>query len=74
MNVGLAIKNRRKSLGLSQLKLALQINSDSAYICRVENNKKDISLRVFVRIALALKIKPSELLEISMGLHQNGAS
>ena len=48
---------------MSQLTLGLAIGNDSAYICRIENNKTEPSLKAIINIAKALDMPPLELLE-----------
>lgn len=63
MNIGKVIKNERLKKNISQLTLGLAIGNDSSYICRIENNKKEPSLKMIIKIANALNISPLELLE-----------
>lgn len=63
MNIGKAIKAERQKKKISQLTLGLAIGNDSAYICRIENNKNEPSLKIIIKIANALDIPPLELLE-----------
>ncbi len=70
MDIGKAIKALRKEKGLSQLQLGLAIGNDSAYISRIENNKKEPSLTMLVRIAEALELCPLYLLENIFSKHE----
>lgn len=63
MNIGKAIKEERQKRNISQLALGLAIGNDSAYICKIENNKKEPSLKTIINIAKALDTPPLDLLE-----------
>lgn len=63
MNIGKIIKEERTKRKVSQLALGLAVGNDSAYICKIENNKKEPSLKTIIKIAEALKISPIELLD-----------
>lgn len=63
MNIGKIIKEERTKRNISQLTLGLAVGNDSSYICRIENNKKEPSLRMIIKIANVLNISPLELLE-----------
>ena len=64
MNTGIIIKQLRLEKGMSQLTLGLAIGNDAAYISRVENNKKEPTLKTIVRIAEALEIEPLKIFEM----------
>ena len=63
MNTGKIIRKLRLEKGISQLTLGLAINNDSAYISRLENNKKEPTLKMLIRIAEVLEIEPLIMLE-----------
>ncbi len=63
MNIGKIVKEERTKQNISQLTLGLAIGNDSAYICKIENNKKEPSLRTIIKIANALNISPLDFLE-----------
>lgn len=56
------IKQKRISTGKTLNGFALDADIDSAILSRIENKKQGIKLDVFIKIAVALDIKPSELL------------
>lgn len=58
---GLAIKNYRKQLGLSQEKFALSISMDRTYYASVEAGKRNISIQNIDKIAKGLDIALSDL-------------
>jgi transcriptional regulator with XRE-family HTH domain len=57
----LNIKKRRRSLGLSQAKLAERVNTAPTYIAMIELEKRSPSFEMLERIAGALNIDPPEL-------------
>ena len=65
--LGLAIRKTRLSLGLSQEALAVDAEFDRSYMGGVERGEHNLTLMGLSKIAGALKIKPSTLLQ-SAGL------
>jgi len=61
--VGENIRKFRKKQGLSQGKLAELSKIDPKSIIQIENGKRNPTLKTLRRIALAVKVKPSELLQ-----------
>lgn len=61
--LGLAIRRHRESQRLSQDRLAKMINTDQAYICRIENAQVNPGVATVFEIADALDVPPSSLLE-----------
>lgn len=57
------IKLIRSRLGLSQEGLAAKCNLHRTYISSVERAKRNVSIDNIERIALALNVPPSQLLE-----------
>lgn len=64
-NLGERLRTVRKAQGLSQDKLAKMIGgtSDDSYVSRIENEKVGISVDGLFRIAEALDVKLSDLLD-----------
>lgn len=60
--LGARIRDKRKSQGLSQRKLALMIGLDRSYISGVENGKRNVSFDNVVKIACGLDITLYELM------------
>lgn len=60
-NLGVAIKDLRNELGLSQEKLALSIGMDRTYLASVEAGKRNLALANIEKIATGLNITVSEL-------------
>lgn len=61
-SLGRAIVHQRKALGYSQKQLADAADLERVYISAIENGKQNLSLGALLKIALALKLKPSQLL------------
>lgn len=57
------IKLVRSKLGLSQEELAAKCNLHRTYISSVERSKRNVSIDNIEKIALALNVPPSQLLE-----------
>ena len=52
----------RKAAGLSQEELAHEAGLDRTYISQVERRRRNVTIVVLARIALALKVSPDQLL------------
>lgn len=57
------MRDLRVSLGYSQERLAERANLHRTYVGSVERGERNVSLENIVRIARALRVKPSQLLE-----------
>lgn len=60
--LGLAIQGRRKKLGLSQDDLASKAGLHRTYISEIERRSRNLSVKILVRIAMALDLSPSQLM------------
>ena len=60
--LGLVIIGLRRSQGLSQEEFARSAGIDRCYMSSIENGKRQISVKILERIAIALEITPSLLL------------
>lgn len=60
--LGLYIRNRRKSINKSLNEFAVETDIDSAILSRIENLKQDIKLTILRKIAGGFGKKPSEFL------------
>ncbi len=60
--LGAVIRNNRKELGYSQEEFAAYCGVHRTYMGAVERGERNISLMNIIRVAEALKMKPSELL------------
>jgi transcriptional regulator with XRE-family HTH domain len=65
INLGLAIKDLRNELGLSQEKFALSIDMDRTYLASVEAGKRNLSLSNIEKIANGLNRSVSELFALA---------
>jgi transcriptional regulator with XRE-family HTH domain len=57
---GRKIKSIRKSKGLTQLDIALEMGIERSEISKIENGKLNIGFRTMVKLAVALKSEFSE--------------
>jgi transcriptional regulator with XRE-family HTH domain len=62
-NLGITLKKLRKERGLTQAQLAERADVHRIYIAQIEAQTKMPSLAALERIAKALKVKVSKLLE-----------
>lgn len=58
---GMAIREYRNELGISQEKFALQIGMDRTYYASVELGKRNISIQNIEKIAIGLGVSISEI-------------
>ena len=61
---GLAIVQLRKEQGISQYNLAIKANITFRYLSDIENGKRNLSLNILEKIANALGVKVSKILEL----------
>lgn len=61
--VGVRIQKFRKQKGLTQEELAFEADLHRAYIGQIERGEKNIGVQNLQKIAKALKIRASKLLE-----------
>lgn len=57
------IKKFREDKGFSQEYLSEKVDCSREFINRVENRKEDISLRMLLKLALALNVTPERFFE-----------
>ncbi len=60
---GIRVREKRIALNLSQEKLANMANIDRTYLPDIENGKRNVSLTVAEKIAKALNVPLTKLLE-----------
>lgn len=60
---GFNLKVLRMKKGLTQFQLAEKLNVHEKHICKVETGKQNVTLRTLEKIAKALDVEPSVLLE-----------
>jgi transcriptional regulator with XRE-family HTH domain len=63
--LGAEIRRARASIGLSQEALAVDAGLDRSYVGGIERGEHNITIMNIAKIAVALKVKPSALLEAS---------
>ncbi len=60
--LGRLLKDRRRSMELTQADLALRSGLTSRYIRKVENGQASPTVNSLVKLAIALDIRPAELM------------
>ncbi len=60
---GFNLKVLRMKKGLTQFQLAEKLNVHEKHICKVETGKQNVTLKTLEKIAKALDVEPSVLLE-----------
>jgi transcriptional regulator with XRE-family HTH domain len=63
VRLGRAVRARRLALGLSQEDLAAESGLDRTYISGIERGQRNVALRNTERLAQALRLSLSELME-----------
>lgn len=63
--LGLAIRERRLKLGLSQEELALEVGLDRSYLGGVERGEHNVAVINLLRIAEALRLSGAKLLDLA---------
>lgn len=64
--IGFVVANIRKEKGMSQLDLAFDMGTTRKYLSDIENGKRNISLDVAWRLAEALNISFTELIDCAV--------
>lgn len=62
-NFGIRVRSARLALGLSQEKLAMDCGLDRTYISSVERGKRNVSLINIHKLAMALGVAASDLIQ-----------
>jgi transcriptional regulator with XRE-family HTH domain len=65
VDLGLAIRNARLGLGLSQEALAVDAGLDRSYMGGIERGEHNLTAMNLVKISTALGLEPSKLLSIA---------
>ena len=60
---GFNLKVLRMKNGLTQFQLAEKLNVHEKHICNIETGKQNVTLKTLEKIAKALEVEPSILLE-----------
>ncbi len=63
--VGGNVRRLRQAAGMTQEQLAFEARIDLTYVGGIERGRRNPSLLVMVRVAEALKVEPTRLLERS---------
>lgn len=61
--VGENVRRLRQERGLTQEQLAFESHIDLTYVGGIERGRRNPSLLVMVKIAIALRVSPSELVQ-----------
>ena len=64
---GLAVREQRKRLNVSQEELAMRIGADQAYFSRIEAGQMNVTLDTVEQIAEALQVDAGDLLRMGAG-------
>ena len=64
--IGFVVANIRKEKGMSQLDLAFDMGTTRKYLSDIENGKRNISMDVAWRLAEALGISFTELIDCAV--------
>lgn len=62
MKIGSAIRQAREALGITQSELGERANVSRVHVVMLEGDRKQPTIEVFVRLAQALKMRPSTLM------------
>jgi transcriptional regulator with XRE-family HTH domain len=62
IRLGIAIRSKRKSAGLSQEALADAAGIDRSHMGKIERGERNVTFLNLSRIAAAIQLRPSELL------------
>lgn len=65
---GLAVREYRRSLNVSQEELAMRIGADQAYVSRIEAGQMNVTLETVEQVAAALGADAAELLKVPVGV------
>ncbi len=57
-NISKNLRTMREQKGFSQEFLAEKVDCSREFLNRVENNKEDLSLKMLLKLAYALEVKP----------------
>lgn len=65
---GLAVREHRRLLNVSQEELAMRIGADQAYVSRIEAGQMNVTLETVEQIAAALQADAEDLLKLPAGI------
>lgn len=67
--LGLAVKTAREKQGISQRSFALMTGTSRSYLWKIESGSADIGIDVLCKIARALGVKVSDLIDFRPSSH-----
>lgn len=62
-NLGMAIKAARERQGISQRQFAMMTGTSRSYLWKIESGSADIGIDILCKIARALDVKVSDLID-----------
>jgi Predicted transcriptional regulator with C-terminal CBS domains len=68
---GLAVREHRRSLKVSQEELAMRIGADQGYVSRIEAGQVNVTLETVEQIAAALQADAAELLSLPVHVKES---
>jgi transcriptional regulator with XRE-family HTH domain len=69
---GKVLRSVRREVGLTQEKLALAADIDRTFVSLIERGERQPTIRVIFKLAEALQVAPSRLIELTEGQVRNG--
>lgn len=63
MRLGRNVKTMLRKRGMTQKKLAITMGASEAFVSLVVNGRRDMGMRMFMRMCDALQCSPNDLLE-----------
>jgi transcriptional regulator with XRE-family HTH domain len=74
MAFGKVLRAVRKEVGLTQEQLALAAEIDRTFVSLIERGERQPTVRVLFRLATALRVPPSQLIQLTEQHVSTGAS
>lgn len=65
MNLGLAVWRERDRRGWSQRLYADFCGLSSTYVCQIENNQRNVTMKTLEKLAAGFDLRPSSLLALA---------
>jgi len=70
--LSVALEQRRRELGISQDQLAEKAGLHRTYVSLIERKSCNFSIKIFMRLAFALEVDPTELMRTAEELVNSG--
>jgi transcriptional regulator with XRE-family HTH domain len=70
--LSIALQQRRIELGISQDELADKADLHRTYVSLIERKSCNFSIKIYMRLAIALQIDPAELMQQAESLVNSG--